>query len=132
MSEKPEFQRLTFNKGAVVLEEGIHGDAVYMITSGKVEVRKGIRNDYPVLLGIRGAGEIIGEMAMIDGAPHMATVVAVEDTVVTAMSRDEFQKHLDSLTPIMRSTVKIILRGARELAEKFAQKHEPLRTKKRP
>lgn len=125
MPEESKFRHLKFKKGAVILEEGKTGEDVYLIKSGKVEIRKGIRHDNPLILGVRNAGGIIGEMAMFDGGPHMAAAIALEDTVVTAMSRPEFQRRLDSLEPIVKGTVKVIIERAREMAEMLAQKPGP-------
>jgi CRP-like cAMP-binding protein len=123
MPDSSVFQRLSFTRGSILFEEGTVGDAVYMITSGQVQIQKAVPGDAPEILGVRGPSEIIGEMALIDDSPHMATVVALEDTVVSAMSRDEFQRHLETMSPIMRGTVRVIVQRAREMGEMLVQRH---------
>lgn len=117
-----DFQRLKLKAGDVLFEEGTVGDAVYMITSGKVEIRKKANDGTDEIIGVKGQGDILGEMAMIDDSPHMATVVAIEDTVISAMSRAEFQRHLETMSPIMRGTVRVIVQRTREMADLLVQR----------
>lgn len=130
MADPTDFRQLVFKKGAPLLEEGKNGDAVYLIKSGRVEVRKGVRRDYPQLLGIRGPGDILGEMAMFDDRPHMATAIALEDTTVLVMSRDEFQRQLEPMAPIMKATIRVIVKRAREMADLLLAKPDPVNWRK--
>jgi CRP-like cAMP-binding protein len=121
------FTTRVFSKGAVLVKEGAIHDDVFLIVKGKVEVRKGERDDFPFVFGVKGPGEIIGEMAAFDDSPHVATVVALTETVVTVMTRDEFQRRLNAMDPIMRSAILAVVRRAREMAWRLSEKSEPIR-----
>jgi len=56
--------------GAVIFRRGEHGDCMYFIASGEVEIR--LAPD-PIYLG---AGQFFGEIALLTGGPRTATVVA--------------------------------------------------------
>lgn len=114
---KGKFERLTFAKGQVILEEGEVGDAVYIIVDGRVEIRAGKVATNPRMLAIRGRGDVIGEMALFDDKPHMASAVAVDDTVVNAMPRDEFKRRLESMDPLMRGIMKMIVDRMRQVID---------------
>jgi CRP-like cAMP-binding protein len=60
-----------FQAGATIFAEGAPGDLVYVILNGEVEVL--VHNK---LLDVLGAGEIVGEMALIDSRSRSATAVA--------------------------------------------------------
>ena len=62
-----------YSKGETIVEEGGQAVAFYVILSGKVEIRKG-----GTTLNTLGAGEPVGEMALLDGYPRSTSVVAVE------------------------------------------------------
>ena len=116
--EKSEkFTRLEFPKDTVILNEGDLGDAAYVITEGKVEIRVDQFGKSPQTLATRTRGDVIGELALFDDKPHMASAVAVEDTVVNAMSRDEFHNRLEQMDPAMRGIMKLLVERVREMAD---------------
>ena len=73
-----------FSVGEAIVNEGAPGDAMYAIAQGSVAV---LRNTHKV--ATMGEGEFFGEMALLSGAPRLATVVAETDTVVLSFPRLE-------------------------------------------
>jgi GNAT superfamily N-acetyltransferase len=66
-------QVVRFEAGQSVLEEGRLDHALYILLSGRVEVRRaGIEGS----IGVIGIGECLGEISLLTGAPHSATAVA--------------------------------------------------------
>ncbi len=79
--------------GEIIFKEGDVGDAMYVIRAGQVVVFKGNPTS-PIVLGYRGVGEIVGEMALLEDRPRSATVVATEEVGLLKISRKDFQKWL--------------------------------------
>ena len=80
-----EGSALSFRDGAIVYLRGDVSDYAYIIKSGRVEVRqKGHAVE------TMHAGEIFGEMGLIDGGPRTATALACGDLEVIAIKRSEF------------------------------------------
>lgn len=105
-----------YSTGAIIFNEGDVGDAMYIIRSGRVVVVKG---DFqaPTILGYRGIGEVIGEMALLENKPRFASVVAVEDLCLLRISREDFQKLRDdnpSLEMSLAQALSARLRAADE------------------
>ncbi len=117
MNEKADtgFNRCGFAKGEVILKEGDQGEFTYLILQGKVEIRKGHFGDNPVTLAFLGPGNVIGELSLFDGTQHMATVVAAENTEASAMSRDEFMRLVDSMDPVMKGIVAMMVSRLRQV-----------------
>ncbi|NQU57771.1 MAG: cyclic nucleotide-binding domain-containing protein [Rhodospirillales bacterium] len=111
------FTRIKFSKGDFLLKEGESGDAAFVIVKGKVEIRVDQFGKNPQSLATRSSGDVIGELALFDDRPHMASAVALEDTVVNAMSRDEFRRRLEKMDPAMRGIMKLMVRRTREMAD---------------
>jgi len=95
-----------FKKGEMIVQQGDVGQEAYRILKGSVQVyftQEGKR----VTLGMLGAGEIFGEMGMIDDKPRSATVQAIEATEVEVVTPTDFNEIIlhkpDQLMPFMRS-----------------------------
>ena len=112
-----EFEQVTFSPKDYLMREGTTVQAAFLITSGKVEIRKGEMSDNPKTLAVLGKGEVIGEMALFDDQPHMASAIALEETKVSAISRDEFQRRVAAMDPVMRGILKILVKRIRNLSE---------------
>ena len=63
--------------GAVLFREGDSGDAMYVIQTGSVEIRRLI-GDQERVLAVLPAGEFLGEMALLNHRPRSATAVVRE------------------------------------------------------
>ena len=110
-----DFQRLCdmsreFNlkAGSMLFEEGQPGTEAYVIESGELEIIKASM-DREVLLAVRGPGEVIGEVALLDAAPRMASVRARTDATLIAIKKESFDELLHTsptaLDAIFRTTL---------------------------
>ena len=81
----------TVAAGEVIFQEGETADGAYVITGGEVEIVKATHRR-EVLLAVRNAGDVIGEMALLQEEPRNATARArttVELLTVPRASMDE-------------------------------------------
>ncbi len=79
--------------GEIIFQEGDVGDTVYLIRSGRVVAVIG-HMDSPTVLGSRGPGEVIGEMALLEDAPRSASVISLEPMTLMKIGRRDFQELL--------------------------------------
>lgn len=80
-----------YSKGDTICKQGDSGDAMYVISSGQVEinVRDNNGNTYSALY--LGVGQLVGEMALVDEGTRSASVIGVEDqTIVYYIPNDKF------------------------------------------
>ena len=108
-----------FDEGDVIFHEGDPGSSMFIIQTGEVEV-SAIKNKQKVVYANLGKGAIFGEMALIDGHPRSATVVAMRPTQCIEMSRMLFQKNLEGLPGWMASFFQIMAERLRD-ANKHAE-----------
>ncbi len=85
--------------GQVICREGEPGDAMYLIRSGHAAIVKG-GFEAPIVLACRGAGEFIGEMALLENLPRSASVVALDDVYLYHITRADFQSMLSHSTKL--------------------------------
>lgn len=90
-----------FNVGARLFKEGDSGDVAYLIKSGKVKITKMGGDGQQKVVGLAGAGSIVGEMALIDNQARVATVEAMEDTTVLVISQDALKSRLEKTDPVV-------------------------------
>ncbi|MBN1146267.1 MAG: cyclic nucleotide-binding domain-containing protein [Anaerolineales bacterium] len=85
--------------GEIVFQEGEAGDTMYLVWSGRVAIIKG-SFDSPTILACKGAGEFIGEMAVIEHQPRSASVIALDKLRLLGLNREGFE-HLLQETPMV-------------------------------
>lgn len=101
-----------FRKGETVFHQGDPGDALFVVSSGSVKVvLPSDEGAEPAIVAILGPGEFFGELAILDGAPHSATIVAVEPTETLVLHRDTFLDLIDR-DPDLRRTLLASLAAA--------------------
>jgi len=100
----------SYEEGDVIFEEGSHGTAVYVLSSGKVEISK-IAHDRKAVLEILGPGDIFGEMSFIDPAPRLATAIAIEDTALELADKDFLDGEFNQISSDLREVLCSLVRG---------------------
>src|ERR671918_518694 len=85
----------TYPKNSVILFEDDPGDALYVVAQGQVKVVLIGEDGREVILSVLGEGEFFGEMALIDDEPRSAHVIAMEDSTLLVLRREDFQGILD-------------------------------------
>jgi CRP-like cAMP-binding protein len=93
-----------FRRGETVFHQADPGDALFIVASGSVKVvLPSDEGPEPAIVAILGSGEFFGELAILDGAPHSATIVAVEPTEALVLRRDAFLGLIDSDPELRRA-----------------------------
>jgi CRP/FNR family cyclic AMP-dependent transcriptional regulator len=83
-------RRRTFRRGETVCREGDLSSGVLLVLSGHVRIVNGTPDGREVVVGIRGPGDVVGELAAIDAMPRSATIEALEDLEVLEIPGDRF------------------------------------------
>ena len=89
-------QERVYPQGAVILSGGGVGDSVFLIRSGSVQITLGGTGGPLFPLGILQAGEIFGEMAVLERKPRSATVLAKEDCLLLEVAGEEIRNLLEA------------------------------------
>jgi CRP-like cAMP-binding protein len=82
--------RKNYLKNDVILMEDEVGTALFVIVKGKVKVARTSGDGREVILTILTESDFFGEMAILDGQTRSATVVAIEDTELFLIQRNDF------------------------------------------
>jgi CRP/FNR family cyclic AMP-dependent transcriptional regulator len=99
--------RRVFEAGRNVITIEQPGEAVYIILYGtvKIHIEQGARD---VILSILGAGDLLGEMSLIDSVGRSASAVTLESSLMLWMDKTTFSYMLENFPPVARNLVKIL------------------------
>ncbi|MBI3503901.1 MAG: cyclic nucleotide-binding domain-containing protein [Proteobacteria bacterium] len=103
--------------GRAIFRKGDAGDMAYVIQSGTVEIVRPVVDQRRVIASL-AAGEIFGEMALVDGKPRMADAIATTDVTVLAISAEQFQEKLNEADPFVRALLRMFVKNLRVMTEK--------------
>jgi len=92
-------QRRDLEVGEYLVSESQSADNIFIIIEGSVKISV-TRGDEEVILGFRGRGEIIGEIAVLDGASRSASVKTQTPCVIAYISRHDFWNTLWPMSPM--------------------------------
>jgi phosphoserine phosphatase RsbU/P len=94
--------------GQILFREGDPGEHMYIVVSGELEILMAPDTTNELILNVVQAGEYLGEMSLVTGAPRTASVRARGDIVLLSLSRtqlmDLLQRH-----PHLASTMVTVL-----------------------
>jgi CRP/FNR family cyclic AMP-dependent transcriptional regulator len=83
-------RRQRLRAGFTLFEEGDVSSKVVLLLAGRVKVSNLSEAGHETVLGYRGAGDVLGELAAIDGEPHLATVTVVEPGEALVLTAERF------------------------------------------
>lgn len=87
-----------YKKDMVIMDESNEGQGLFIITKGAVKVTRNDSEGREIILTLLGEYEYFGEMSLLDGQNPSANVIAMENTELFYLSRDEFM-HLVEYNP---------------------------------
>src|SRR3990172_4492013 len=83
-----------YPKNSVILFEDDPGDALYVVVTGLVKVVLIGEDGREVILSVLKEGDFFGEMSLIDDRPRSAHVIAMEDSSLVVLRREDFQHRI--------------------------------------
>jgi len=84
----------SYDKNQMIIHKSDEGDTFFSIITGKVKVVLTDEEGKEYIVGILKSMEFFGELALLDGEPRSATVVALEPTEVVVIRREDFLKQV--------------------------------------
>jgi serine phosphatase RsbU (regulator of sigma subunit) len=106
-----------FQPGQVILQEGAEGRELYLILDGLVEAVM-LRGGEEMVLARRGPGDILGEMALLEGSPRSATVRAVEPSVLIEIAERDLRSALSANPDLLFEAARVLSSRLREADQK--------------
>jgi len=109
----------TFAKGAVILVADDPGDSLFIVRAGRVKVVLVGEDGREVILGMLGVGEHFGELSLIDSRPRSAHVIAVEDSTLIVLRREDFRRRIEESPTVAWALMQELSRRLRRADEQI-------------
>jgi CRP/FNR family transcriptional regulator, cyclic AMP receptor protein len=94
----------------LLMSQGQHGREMFVLVSGSARIERDGQS-----LGERGPGEVLGEIALLDGGPRTATVTLSEPSRLLVLARREFQALMDEFPDIRLRVLEAVAHRLRSL-----------------
>ena len=107
-------QERSYPKNSLIVFADDPGDALYVVLSGQVKIVIGAEDGREVILSIRGEGEFFGEMSLIDHEPRSAHVIAMENSKLLVLRRDDFARCMKEIPEIATGLLRAMCRRLRQ------------------
>lgn len=109
-----------YHDGDVIFRQGELGDCMYVIQSGAVQVIRE-QDGKEIILATRGAGEIIGEMAIVERQPRLATVRVVGEARILTIDKKNFLRRVHEDPSLAYRILQKTSQRVRELSDELAR-----------
>ncbi len=111
----------SFRNGQILFHRGDEADGVYAIISGSICVFTEIAVGSEAVIAVRGAGDVLGEMALLDGAPRSTSARADGHTETAWVSRADFEAWLATHPAASRAMLAQLAGRLREATDQVAE-----------
>lgn len=112
--------RRVYCEGYRFFSQGDPGVSAYLVQTGLVAIRRTVGTHEEELAQL-GTGRIFGELALLQSAPRLASAVALDRTVCEVIRKDQFDKVIASMPPILRALTKIYMTQLSTAAKKTVE-----------
>ena len=107
-------QKRRYRRGELIVEQGKTSGALFMIVAGTARVLSHDDRGREVIIATLASGDCIGEMSLIDGEPHSATVRAEKQTDVLVLGSEAFLSCLHDNVAMMDSVMRSLVHRLRQ------------------
>lgn len=106
--------RRTFRRGQALFSQGDIGERVFLVEEGWVTIRSSSPEGEEMILNLRGPGELLGEMSILDRAPRSAAAVAVGEVVALVAPASSIGRVIATDPGAAGDVVHVLLQRLRE------------------
>ncbi len=115
--------RRRYSSGQVIFHMGDEGGNLYIIQKGRVKVTIPSSSGEEVILAILSAGEILGELSLIDGKPRSATVQAMDEAEILCLYWEDFLDLLKGRFDVVQRMLEVLAQRLRDTDLSLAESH---------
>lgn len=116
-------KKISFKKGEQLFKEKDETRGLYLIHSGKVEISKVTPDGWRQTLAVLTSGHFFGELSILEKRQHDASAVAVEDTEILLITKEDFERLMKEdialACEIIKKIALVMSKNLRRMNDKF-------------
>jgi CRP/FNR family transcriptional regulator/CRP/FNR family cyclic AMP-dependent transcriptional regulator len=97
-----------FQQGELIFNQGDQGRVLYLIAEGRVRIFVQGEEGQEKSVILYGPGDVFGDLSAIDERPRSASALAVTDTTLLMLSRENLHKHLRKIPQLALNFIKVL------------------------
>jgi len=113
------FREARFGKGQILFARGDPGTHLYLVTEGQVRLAIGTSEGRELSFQIAVAGDLFGEIAMLDGCPRSAEATALTPVSAYMLERSAFRALWSTHPAITDSIIAFLCRRVRNASDRL-------------
>jgi CRP/FNR family cyclic AMP-dependent transcriptional regulator len=100
-----------YKKKQLIYTEGNHPVRLFYIQKGKVKSIKTNDDGKALTVGLFGEGDYVGYTAILEGTVYKETTEAIEDTTLSIIAKDDFEKLLQTNKEVANQFIQLLAQG---------------------
>jgi CRP-like cAMP-binding protein len=120
--------------GELLFHKGDPGDALFGVRRGQIRIETGASDGSRLTLNFRGSGDLLGEVAVLDGQCRTADATAGEPTELFVLRREDLLSHLEREPKVAIKIIQLLcqrIRWQRERMQESVLQPLPVRLARR-
>ena len=113
--------RRQLSAGEVLFVKGDEGDALYGIRRGQIRIATGTESGKRLTLNVLGPGDLLGEIALLDGRSRTADAIAAEPSELFMVRRQDFLRLLEREPRIAVHLMELLCERVRWISERMEE-----------
>lgn len=112
-------QEARFAPGQLIFSRGDAGKALYLVTEGRVRLSILTEDGRELSFAHAVAGEIFGEIAVLDGSCRSADATALGDVAALVLAASDFNRLIDAHASLARSVISFLCARLRDVSDRL-------------
>ena len=113
------FREVRFARGQILFSRGSEGSSLYLVSEGRVRLAVTTSEGRELSVRHAAAGDLLGEIAMLDGRPRSADAAALTEVVAYSLTRADFDRLADAYPHLNQAVVAFLCRRLRDTTDQL-------------
>lgn len=111
-----------YSKGQVIIRQGEAGDSIYAVQEGELEVLRERKGGGEILVAVLRAGDIFGEMAILQKDVRSATVRTLTEARLLTLDKKTFMRRVHEDPSLAFNMVRMMAKRIRALNAQLGER----------